>query len=257
MPLAELTDIFGLIQGERVVAKSRARNELGWAYFSDLSTSQILVVVKPHMPALPPIRDSSASSLTSLNIMMPFVSGVQAGGLPILSYSLEYSLNQITWTSLVGFSSPYPLTAYSWTGLNTKDDYYFRYLVRNEVGWSDPSAATLTYVGTEPAQMVAPSTTIGVNPTKVLISWQVLTSSIDGGLPLNSYKIEILTSVSSFTEAPGCYGSDPLVMSSLSCDVALLSLLVAPFSLRQGAKIQARVTAINSIGPSTPSAVNS
>ena len=104
--------------------------------------------------------------------------------------------------------------------------------MRNEVGWSDPSAATLTYVGTEPAQMVAPSTTIDVDPTKVLVSWQVLPSSIDGGLPLNSYKIEILTSVSSFIEAPGCNGSDPLVMSNLSCDVALLSLLVAPFSLR-------------------------
>ena len=71
------------------MAKSKARNELGWGDFSDLSTSQILVVVKPHMPALPPIRDSSASSLTSINMMMPFVSGVQAGGLPILSYSLE------------------------------------------------------------------------------------------------------------------------------------------------------------------------
>lgn len=163
--------------------------------------------------------------------MMPHVSGEQAGGLPILSYSLEYSTDQTTWTSLVGFSSPYTLTAYTWTGLNTADDYYFRYLVRNEVGWSDPSATTLTYVGTEPAQMVAPSTTISGDSTKVQISWQVLPSSIDGGLPLKSYKIEVLTSVASFVEAPGCIGSDPLVMSSLSCDVALLSLLVAPFSL--------------------------
>lgn len=37
--LAELTDTFGLVQGERVVAKSKARNELGWGDFSDLSTS--------------------------------------------------------------------------------------------------------------------------------------------------------------------------------------------------------------------------
>lgn len=158
---------------------------------------------------------------------------------------------------MVGFSSDYSQTAYSWTGLNTRDEYYFRYLVRNEVGWSLPSAATLAYVGTEPAQMVAPLTTIDVDPTEVLISWQVLPSSIDGGLPLNSYKIEILTSISSFIEAPGCSGSDPLVMSNLSCNVELLSLLAAPFNLKQGDKIQARVTAINSIGPSLPSAINS
>lgn len=56
--------------------------------------------------------------------------------------------------------------------------------MRNAVGWSDSSPVMLTDVGTEPAQMVAPTVEIDSDPTLVKISWTELSSETNGGLPL-------------------------------------------------------------------------
>lgn len=107
---------------------------------------------------------------------MPELTSLQAGGLPILSYSLEYSTDFVgsgrrlaTWTSLVGYDSDYPLSYYTFSGLTTGDAIHFRYLVKNDAGWSGESPEMLTYVGTKPAQMVAPTTVIETDPLFILV----------------------------------------------------------------------------------------
>jgi len=55
--------------------------------------------------------------------------------------------------------------------LTTTDEWYFRYQVVNEVGASQYSVSMLTYVGTKPAQMVAPKVEFDIDPKQILISW--------------------------------------------------------------------------------------
>lgn len=65
-------------------------------------------------------------------------------------------------------------------------------------------------VGTEPAQMVAPVVVFDTDPTVVKITWQQLSSSIDGGLPIH-YIIQIQTNDGLFLESSDCDGSDPTI----------------------------------------------
>jgi hypothetical protein len=67
---------------------------------------------------------------------MPSVTGFATGGLPILSYKLEASPDNLVWTALCGFDSDYSLTYFLYSGLTTGDAWFFRYSVRNSIGWS-------------------------------------------------------------------------------------------------------------------------
>lgn len=102
---------------------------------------------------------------------MPTVQGDQSGGIQILSYRLQSSPDNSTWTTLTGQTEPYESTAFVWTDLTTTDEWYFRYQVVNEVGASQYSVSMLTYVGTKPAQMVAPKVEFDIDPKQILISW--------------------------------------------------------------------------------------
>ena len=84
-------------------------------------------------------------------------------------------------------ASDYPNTYYTHTGLTTNEGWYYRYLVRNTVGWSGYSPVTHTMVGTEPAQMVAPTVEIDADPTFVKISWVELSAATNGGLSIDRY----------------------------------------------------------------------
>ena len=117
---------------------------------------------------------------------MPAIStGITSGGIPILSYSLEWYYES-TWTSLVDNIS----TSYTKTGLTTGTMYKFRYLAKNDVGYSDPSPVMTTYAGMEPSQIATPTTEIGVgSATSVTIGWTV--PGDDGGLSVSGYQILI------------------------------------------------------------------
>jgi hypothetical protein len=121
--------------------------------------------------------------------------------LPITSYSLEYSMDELTWTALCGQAEDYTLTYYTHSGLTTGDKMFYRYLVRSDAGWSSPSEVTETFVGTEPHQMTAPSAVIDQDPTLVKFSWSALSSETNGGIPTVSYRLEILNAENSFTDA--------------------------------------------------------
>jgi hypothetical protein len=63
--------------------------------------------------------------------------------------------------------------------------YKFRYIVRNPVGWSDPSAEMTTYAGTEPQQPAIALTAIDATPTSVKITWTA--PGDNGGLSVSAY----------------------------------------------------------------------
>lgn len=70
MTLADITSELGLIQGDPLVAKFKAQNEIGWSSYSSQSNNDVLIVALPHTPELGPIRDSSGSSLTETMMIM-------------------------------------------------------------------------------------------------------------------------------------------------------------------------------------------
>jgi hypothetical protein len=170
-----------------VIAKFKAQNEIGWSFYSTESNNDVLVVQLPHDLVQGPIRDQAGSSLTGIKMIMPLIEGEATGGLPILSYGMETSQDQITWTPLCGFASDYSETYFVHSGLTTGEGWYYRYSIKNSVGWSNPSPVTHSMVGTEPAQMTAPEVTIDTDPMLVKISWLQLSAAIDGGLPLSQY----------------------------------------------------------------------
>jgi hypothetical protein len=105
--------------------------------------------------------------------------------------------------------------------------------------------------------MVAPAIILDTDLTLIAISWVELSEAVNGGLGIDSYLIEILTSEGLYEVSTSCDGSDLTIMADLECKVSLTSLLEEPFSLAQGDLIQARVTAVNSVGSSTASVLNS
>jgi hypothetical protein len=88
--------------------------------------------------------------MTDLKLRLPEITGIETGGLPIDSYSVEMSSDQVSWTVLCGVDSDYLFTYYTETGLVTGDGWYFRYSVKNSAGWSDVSPIMFTEIGTEP-----------------------------------------------------------------------------------------------------------
>ena len=81
-------------------------------------------------------------------------------------------------------------TAYTKSSLITGEMYKFRYLVRNEVGWSDPSPVMTTYAGVEPSQIIGATTQINPDDhTLALLEWSA--PSYNGGMSIITYQVKI------------------------------------------------------------------
>jgi len=184
-------------------------------------------------------------------LRLPTIEGIEAGGLPITSYQVSFSLDEVAWTTLSGLESDYPNSYYLHTGLTTNTRIWYKYAVKNSAGWSEFSQHNETMVGTEPAQMVAPTVEISTeDPELVKISWTSLQPSTNGGIPLTSYKVEIQTSSEDFEQV--CES-----VTDTECEISMASLLEEDFLLSQGDMIHARVSQQNEIGQGVPSVVNS
>jgi hypothetical protein len=48
---------FSLVQGDPIIAKIKAMNEIGWTPYSPESNLDVLLVALPHAPVDGPIRD--------------------------------------------------------------------------------------------------------------------------------------------------------------------------------------------------------
>lgn len=83
----------------------------------------------------------------------------------------------------------------------------------------------------------------------VAISWDL---PDNGGSAITAYTIEILeeNGLTYAVDLADCNGALPAIVNSRTCSVPITSLMAEPFSLPWGAEIVARVTAVNSYGPS-------
>ena len=235
--------------GDPVIAKIRAVNVLGAGDYSADSDGTALVVSVPATPSASPYRHEASCTKTSITVYMPLIAGdTDTGGLPILSYKLEWDQGGSSWTALVGDTPASLATSYTVTGLTEGQAYSFRYVVRNEVGWSAAESPVLsTYSATVPGQMAAPTTAVDAD-TEVLISW---TAPDAGGLTITSYAVDIRGVDGTYhLEATYC------AVSTTSCSVPLLHLQGSPFNLELGDLAQAVVRATNLIGESPDSSHN-
>ena len=184
---------FALELDDEVVVMARARNFNGVGLQSPESTNGALIVTKPEPPTQAPVRNHVDSTLTTIVIEMPQVESESTGGLEIISYSLQWNsggTQETNWVALVGEAPDSTGQTFSVEGLVTATAYKFRYRVKNEVGWSDPSPIMLTYAGLETSQIQNTLTEIDpVDPLLVLFSWDEPADL--GGLTLLSYRIEI------------------------------------------------------------------
>ena len=103
---------------------------------------------------------------------MPAIAGLSTGGLPILSYKLEWNQGGSgnAFVALVGDTPNYSTdTSFLKDSLTTGTMYKFRYTVLNDVGWSLYSDVLTTYAAIVPTQLTAP--TVVITPLYAQISW--------------------------------------------------------------------------------------
>lgn len=251
--LATLTaSPFLLQRGDVVLAKVRARNVLDYGLLSSASDADgaALIVSVPITPISAPTRDEAACSETVITVNMPQISGTaDTGGLSIETYQLQWatgaSPSESSFVDLAVSSATFSEA----TGLTTGEAYSFRYLVRNEVGPSPAASPVLsTFAAVAPAKMSAPLTTIvGLDAA---FSWTAPAST--GGKPITGYKVYIRGKTGEYH-----LETDHCSVSTTSCSVSLLTLQGSPYFLEQGVRIQATVSAVNAVGESVASSVNS
>jgi len=105
--LSDLTaSPFSLVQGDEVIVKARAYNSIGYSAYSAVSSGSALIVALPADPATSPLRNEATSTKVQIAVDMTAVTGDDTGGLPILSYKLEWNGGGAgsTYTALVGDS---------------------------------------------------------------------------------------------------------------------------------------------------------
>ena len=121
-------------------------------------------------------------------------------------------------------------------------------------GWGPFSPVTTIRASSTPAQMDPPATSYDLTTGGVKISW---TAPLNNGNAITGYKIEILSSSSTWNEdLSNCNGLIPSVISSKSCIIPMSTLIVSPHSLSFDALVQVRVSAANIIGYGTVSNTN-
>jgi len=77
------------VQGDLIVVQARAINGVGPGEFSDSNTFGVTMQQAPLTPTLAPIMVSQAE--TTVTVELPEITGINAGGSPIISYHLVYS----------------------------------------------------------------------------------------------------------------------------------------------------------------------
>lgn len=177
---------------------------------------------------------------------MSSITGIKTGGLPILSYRLDWNSggSGSTYTTLIGDPTDSLVTSQTLTSLTTGTMYKFRYSIRNDIGWSLYSDELITYSAIAPAQMSAPTTSI--DSLTVKIQW---VDPDNGGMPITAYQILIQSKNGIYLSEPTqCLGSDATILSNKYCNILLTTLTAIPFSLLEGDLVKVEVASINAIG---------
>lgn len=205
---------FSLTEGQSILIKLRALNELDYGPYGSPSSNLAVIIVVPHTPTSGPVRVNDSTSPTQVTVTMPEVATDLDGGSPILSYSLEWNQGSGTvFTDLVGLSSDSLVLQFTQSVSGSPGDIYtFRYRVRNVIGWSGYSPTADIVAASAPTSPV--SVSVALIGTNVQVSWMTPTST--NGDSIIAYKVLILTSTSGvYAEDTSSCASDPSVVLNL------------------------------------------
>ena len=195
--------------------------------------SNVVTVTMPSIAPGPPQNLTATAGDASVDLSWD--KPASDGGADVTGYSVEVSTDGESWDELESSTTD---LSYSHTGFAGKTAYYYRVSAINSVGTGSPSD---TASATSPAVAPGPPRNLSVTTegTRFDLSWEAPAS--DGGADVTGYRIEISTD-----EEP--WNADEDTPTGLSHSLTGLTV---------GVTYYFRVSAINSAGTGSPSAVES
>ena len=195
-------------------------------------------------PQPPTGLTSTAVSSSQINLSWTVPSN--NGGSAITGYEIDRSTNGgSTWSTLVS-NTRSVTTTYSNTGLTANTAYTYRVSAINSIGTSSPSnaASATTQSGTSSTAPQSPTglTSTAVSSSQINLSWTV--PSNNGGSAITGYKIDRSTDGGS-------------TWSVVVSNTASTSTTYSNTGLTANTTYTYRVSAINSVGTSSPSGTSS
>jgi hypothetical protein len=217
---------------------------------SPVSTASLPTIIMRD-PAIPVNLRENLGFRSFTTLSFDWDDGHSNFGSPIIDYTVSVSIGDSS-TDFNILSSIVLLKNYIAPGLTVGEIYNFKVQARNQHGISDESDIFTMTCAFVPSQPQAPTTSVVLDTIKV--DW---IEPFNGGIAITAYKILIRTTAGGvYTEdLVDCDGSDGGIVIDTECFIPFTTLRVAPFSLSQGATVDAKIIAINFYGESTPSEI--
>ncbi|MBI3841810.1 MAG: fibronectin type III domain-containing protein [Thaumarchaeota archaeon] len=231
-----------VITGKNYVYRVSAINAIGTsdpsgeAIASPTSTSAPPANIPPNPPT-----GLTATAISPTMIKLVWTEPTSNGGWPTTSYKVERKVGTGTY-SILAANTGNKTTTYYDAGLTTGTAYTYKVSAINSIGagsTSNEATATPTPASAPPATIPGfPTglTAAAASTTQVSLSWG--SPSSNGGAPITGYKIEAKNGTSIYSVLTANAGNVTSYMHS---------------GLKTGTTYTYRVSAINSVGPSTPS----
>ncbi|MGI0088651.1 MAG: fibronectin type III domain-containing protein, partial [Nitrosotalea sp.] len=217
--------------GQTYYYKVSAVNSVG----ESLQSNEASVMPSGSSTSPQPPTGLAATAASSSQINLSWTAPANNGGSAITGYMIERSTDGTTWSTIQSNTGS-TATTYSDTGLTASTAYTYRVSAINSVGTSSPSStasATTQSAATAPQSPTGLAATAG--PSQVSLSWTAPSSN--GGSAITNYKI--YRSTSSGTE-------------TLLTTVGNVNSYTDT-TVTNGQTYYYKVTAVNSVGESTPS----
>jgi hypothetical protein len=168
----------------------------------DWSASGTTTGLTPNKPTLTATPTGACSPTSAPRVTLEWSATVDAGLAPITGYTLEQSLNGVTWTALTTINNV-SVTTYIDTNVTPQTTYYYRVFARNAAGASPPS--TVAVVVTDATVPSAPQNfTATPGNGNATLNWSApATIGAGGGVALYVIKYKLSTAASWSTAASG------------------------------------------------------
>jgi hypothetical protein len=166
------------------------------------------------------------------------------GGALIEDYSIYIAEQGGAFTEL---ASSLTSAEYLASGLTFGVVYEFKVRSRNSYGYSEFSVSLSLLCAFKPEPPLTITTT-NANEL-VTVAWD---EPVNNGYAVHAYKFFFLQKdgVTFTEESTDCDGTNPQTVASRQCQIALATLVTAPYSLVQGDSIWVKIVAINVYGES-------
>lgn len=242
---------YGLVFGDLVVARARARNSIGWGQYSQPNAAGATIQTGPAGMASP---TRGATTLTTVRVDWLPLTGAETRGAAIDSYELSYgaAIDGTSWAPLQGQAGA-PSTALTFTlaGATPGEWYRFRVRAHNAQGWGPYSATMAAQAADVPGEPAAVSTALA--DASVRVTWVAPASNFK---TITTYTVEIQNAAGTLylADTTHCDGTSAEVVASLYCDIPVSVLRAPPYNLLIQYLVIAHVRATNErgAGPYSP-----